>query len=304
MPSKKLLASLLLGVSLIGLALWYSGYLSLVYYWTSLRLSPPAISGLGLQQYQVSIEARSIQGINKNASGLTFHPGRNSLFAVVNKPAQVIELSTEGKVLRQIPLMGAADIEGISHQQGNHFFIIEERKQRMTRIEIDDETRSLDIKGKPQISLAINAGNNIGLEGVSWDSNNERLLFVKEKRPLGIFELYGLTDLFQSNRLNLLFREWRPEAPGHILLNDLSSLTYHEPSGHLFLLSDESKLLLEYDANGQALNMLVLRAGWHSLKASIPQAEGVAIGNNREIFILSEPNLFYRFSPAANSGAE
>ena len=33
------------------------------------------------------------------------------------------------------------------------------------------------------------------------------------------------------------------------------------------------------------------------LKANVPQAEGIAVGSRGEIFLVSEPNLFYRFDP-------
>ena len=103
--------------------------------------------------------------------------------------------------------------------------------------------------------------------------------------------------MLETGRLDLRIDEWHPASPSRLMLQDLSSLTYHEDSGHLFLLSDESRMLLEFDAGGHPLGLLVLRAGWHGLQKTVPQAEGVAIGAGREIYILSEPNLFFRFSP-------
>lgn len=105
-------------------------------------------------------------------------------------------------------------------------------------------------------------------------------------------------ELLKKGHLDLQINEWQPKSPSHLMLTDLSSLTYHEATDHMFLLSDESKMLLEFDATKRAVDFLVLRAGWHGLRKTVPQAEGVAIGNDREVFILSEPNLFYKFSPA------
>jgi len=33
------------------------------------------------------------------------------------------------------------------------------------------------------------------------------------------------------------------------------------------------------------------------LEKTVPQAEGIAIGPDREVYIMSEPNLFYVFRP-------
>lgn len=293
----------LLLVALISLAAafslaWYSDWFSLGYHLLTVRFSDfdgkqPA---LDLENHRVTIDAAVVEGIPDNASGLTFHPARKTLFTVINKPAQVAELTTEGKLLRTIPLRGVSDAEGITYQEGNFFFIADEGKHQMVRIEIDDTTTEIDATNLPRFGLRIDAGRNVGYEGVSWDSDNNRMFIVKEKNPLRIFEISGLWEMLDTGKLDLRINEWLPESPSNVMLRDLSSLTYHEESGHLFLLSDESRVLLEFNAAGDAVDMLVLRAGWHGLKRTIPQAEGVAIGSDRDVYILSEPNLFYRFS--------
>ena len=277
---------------------WYSGWFSLGYHLLTVRFATfdtkqPA---LNLQDYKVAIDALPVDGIPDNASGLTFHPDRKTLFTVINKPAQVAELTTSGKLLRTIPLRGVSDAEGITYQEGDFFFVADEGKHQMIRIEITDATTEIDASSLPRFGLRIDAGRNVGYEGVSWDSDNNRMFIVKEKDPLRIFEISGLWALLETGKLDLRINEWLPESPSHMMLKDLSSLTYHEDTGHLFLLSDESRVLLEFDAAGNAVDMLVLRAGWHGLEKTIPQAEGVAIGSDRDIFILSEPNLFYRFA--------
>jgi uncharacterized protein YjiK len=279
---------------------WYSGWFSLGYHLLTVRLAnfdakQPA---LNLKDYRATIDALPVDGIPDNASGLTFHPERKTLFTVINKPAQVAELTTSGKLLRTIPLRGVSDAEGITYQEGNFFIVADEGKHQMIRIEITDATTEIDASNLPRFGLRIDAGRNVGYEGVSWDGDNKRMFIVKEKDPLRIFEISGLWELLETGALDLRINEWLPESPSHMMLKDLSSLTYHEDTGHLFLLSDESRVLLEFDAAGNAVDMLVLRAGWHGLKKTIPQAEGVAIGSDRDIFILSEPNLFYRFAPA------
>ena len=297
---KRVLLALVSGLVAALVVAWYTGWVALGYYWLAIHLPQleSSANGLGLGSYRVLIDARPIAGIPENASGLTYHPLRKTLFTVINRPAQVAELDLSGNLLRTISLRGVSDVEGISHQQGNYFVIVDEGSHQMARIELDDDTREIDVAKAPRFSLAIDTGRNVGYEGVSWDHANNRLFVVKEKRPLRVFEIRGLWELMTAAKIDLHISEWQAAAPSRLMVSDLSSLTYHEPTGHLLLLSDESRLLLEFDAAGRILDLLVLRAGWHGLEKTVPQAEGVAVGDDGDVFVLSEPNLFYRFAPS------
>ena len=83
-----------------------------------------------------------------------------------------------------------------------------------------------------------------------------------------------------------------------ILLGLVEGLTEFIPvssTGHLLLLSDESALVVEYAADGQPISMMPLWRGLHGLRRKVPQPEGLAVGPDGAIYVLSEPNLFYRF---------
>lgn len=80
-------------------------------------------------------------------------------------------------------------------------------------------------------------------------------------------------------------------------MRDLSSVNYLSKSGHMLLLSEESKLIKEFDENAIPIGALSLWRGFHGLSQSVPQAEGITIDVNDNIYIISEPNLFYVFSP-------
>ena len=153
------------------------------------------------------------------------------------------------------------------------------------------------MQGRPRIGLAFDLASNLGFEGVSWDHTQNRLFVVKEKRPLRLFELSGLLASLDGRSLDLQIREWFPRGSAALLLHDLSSLTYHEASGNMLLLSDESRLVVELDEKRHPSGMLVLRKGLHGLQNDVPQAEGLAVGARGEIYLVSEPNLFYRFEP-------
>ena len=61
-------------------------------------------------------------------------------------------------------------------------------------------------------------------------------------------------------------------------------------------MSDESRLVVELDTDGEPVSILSLLRGMHGLKRSVPQAEGVAMDDRGVLYLVSEPNLFYVFS--------
>ncbi len=285
---------LLVGITLVG---WYSGWIERSAYRVMIAMAGEGERRLGLSDYRVGIDALPLAGIGDNASGLTYHPGRNSLFSVINRPPQIVELTLDGALKRTMAVEGVADLEGITHVRGNEFFIADERTQQLIHVEIGDDQTAIDARGRPRIGLAFDLASNLGFEGVSWDHTRERLFVVKEKQPLRLFELSGLSAALDGRRLDLQIREWFPRGSASFLLRDLSSLTYHEDSGNMLLLSDESRLVVELDGERQPSGLLVLRKGRHGLKRDVPQAEGIAVGPRGEIYLISEPNLFYRFDP-------
>jgi uncharacterized protein YjiK len=258
--------------------------------------TPPA-AGLGLADYRVSIEARPIAGVPANASGLAFNPATDTLFMVVNRPPAVVELSTEGRLLRHIPVAGLSDLEGIAHLEGDLFALADEASQQIFFARIGPQDSALDVGEVPSLRLAIDLARNRGFEGLAWDRQGRRLLVANEKSPRRVIEITGISP--QDGRLgrHLEIREWTPSQRISAELHDLSSLSVHEPSGHLLLLSDESKRLAEYDATGQRVGSLSLRRGEHGLAANVRQAEGVEFDAAGNLYVVSEPNLFYRFSP-------
>ncbi|MDR2626371.1 MAG: SdiA-regulated domain-containing protein [Zoogloeaceae bacterium] len=284
-------------VALVAFALaWQVKLPALLWHWSGTFFS--AREGLWLPAYRVSIEAKPIEGVTRNASGLTHDARTNTLYLAINHPAEILELSTEGRVLRRIPVQGVEDLEGLTHVQDDEFFLIDERHQRIHWISIRPETTSIDVANAPQMGLGVLLNGNLGFEGVTWSSGRDMLFVAKEKAPPRVFLITGLRhDARDDKPLNLQIHEWRPKVePGRFLL-DLSSLSLHDRTGHLLVLSDESRFLVEYAKSGEIVSMMPLWRGWHGLKRSIPQAEGVTTDTEGALYIVSEPNLFYRFAP-------
>lgn len=253
---------------------------------------------LSLGSYRVDIEARQIAGVDDDISALTFNPDTNTLFSLLNGEPLVLELSLEGELLRSIPVAGVHDMEGLTHVFGDWYVIAEERTQRLLLVSISDATRSLDVSAAPSLVIGLDKPGNKGFEGLSWDDEGKRLLVVRERDPLRVLAVTGFVDALPGEPLDLNITEIKSDNSPRLFMSDLSSLTMHNGSGHILLLSDESHMVVEYDSEGQPLSLLGLWKGMSGLRETVIQAEGLAVDDRERIYVVSEPNLFYRFVPA------
>ncbi len=271
------------------------------YFWHAYKHQDPAqTQSLDLKNYQVEIDGLAIPEM-ENASGFTYNSERNTLFTVLNKESQIVEIDLKGKVIRKVQVTGVDDVEGITHIADNRYVIADESDNRLVLVTLDDDVTELTIKGSPVLKLGLNPDGNKNFEGVSWDDNNRRLLVVKERDPKYIMSVKGFFDAEVGKSLNIVISKIESfESAFKWSLRDLSSVTYHSKTGHLLLLSDESRLIKEYDEAGNALSALALWKGFHGLRQHVPQAEGIAVGEDGRIYIMSEPNLFYVFKPGSS----
>ena len=255
---------------------------------------PMNIQSIGLDQYQVAIEARVIDGLDDDVSALTYDPVRKSLFTVTNKNAELIELSLEGKILRRVALVGFGDPEAVEFISADTYVITDERQQRLIKVHLETDTTFLDAADAEQMTLGVHMRSNKGFEGLAYDSVGKRLFVAKERDPMLIYEVQGFPH-YNPEKSYAVHVVNNPKRDAGMFVRDLSSLQYDERSGHLLALSDESRLILELDVDGRPLTTLSLSKGRQGLHKTVPQAEGIAMDDDGTLYLVSEPNLFYVF---------
>lgn len=251
-------------------------------------------SALWLPDYQVEIEALPLAGL-RNVSALTYDPDRRSLFSVTNKNAELLELSLDGKVLQRIPLTGFGDAEAVEYISPGIYVISDERRHKLFRVHVDEHTRWLDSADSEQLTLQVGPQDNQGFEGLAYDPAGKRLFIAKERDPLRILSVEGFPRDGYGPALPVTVEDDRQRDQG-LFVRDLSALQFDPRSGHLLVLSDESKIILELDLAGKPVSSMLLWRGMHGLKRSVPQAEGLALDEQGVLYLVSEPNLFYRFA--------
>jgi uncharacterized protein YjiK len=259
---------------------------------------PMNAQSIGLDQYQVVIEARVIDGLDDDVSALTFDPVRKSLFTVTNKNAELIEMSLEGKILRRVALVGFGDPEAVEFISADTYVITDERQQRLIKIHLEKDTTFLDAADAEQMTLGVHMSGNKGFEGLAYDSVGKRLFVAKERDPMLIYEVQGFPH-YNPEKSYAVHVVNNPKRDAGMFVRDLSSLQYDERSGHLLALSDESRLILELDVDGRPLTTLSLSKGRQGLQKTVPQAEGIAMDDDGTLYLVSEPNLFYVFKKPA-----
>ncbi|MBV4497977.1 SdiA-regulated domain-containing protein [Pseudomonas sp. SWRI12] len=241
-----------------------------------------------LPDYRAVIDAKPLPGMEKDeASDVTYNSQTKTLFAVMGKNPFLVELTLQGDVLRKMPLVGWGNPEGVAFMENGLLAITDERKHLLSIVQVDADTRALNINDFPRYDLGTSKNQNKGFEAIVWDPKNQRLV-LGEERPPALFT-------WKSDGSQLLKGDKQIHVSNELDLRNLSALAVDPRTGHMLVLSADSHLLLELDEEGEQVSFMTLLGGFNGLKDTIPRAEGVTIDEAGNLYMVSEPNLFYRF---------
>jgi uncharacterized protein YjiK len=228
-----------------------------------------------------------------NLSGIDYDAERRSYLLVENNGRRIYEYEEDLQSLRRIVRLAGArnfDFEGIAVLGGGRVALANEKNQlTVFRLpaEPGDEPVSLDPNDGETgfVQLPAHSRWNQGIEGLCFDRNfgaHGALYAFQESSPRRVFrvrlgeeaELLDFEEPFDAER--------RLEG----VLLDLSGCAVDPADGSLLLLSHRSSRLSRVAPDGRVLASMDLpgrRAGGAS------QWEGVALGPDRQLVLVSEP---------------
>ncbi|MBL1458491.1 MAG: SdiA-regulated domain-containing protein [Methylophaga sp.] len=270
--SRLLLIVLLLSTILSG-CLWFS---------TVSSATTKTTEVWDLNHYLLS-KTLTIDGIEDNLSGITYHPDSGHLYGIINNPEQIVVISKNGQLLRKIDLIGFSDTESIDYVGGDRFIVSEERQQTISFVDIHDTTTEVHYSDVKTLALLPPEKANKGIEGIAFSSQHG-VFFVQEK-PARIMH-FALESDKQNNQFDVM-KNLRLEV------GDFSGLTLLQGQDErLLVLSDDSNSLHVIDLAGQEKSRIRLGSGPYRLWPKMAQPEGVTTDAEGNIYIVGEPNQF------------
>jgi len=241
-----------------------------------------------LPSYRAVIDAKALPGMERDeASDLSYNPQTKTLFSVMGKNPFLVELTLQGDVLRKMPLVGWSNPEGVAVLENGLLAIVDERQHSLVIVKVDANTQALNIADFPTYDLGPSKDQNKAFEGIAWNPRKQQLL-LGEERPPALFT-------WSSDGSQVLKGDKQKLASDELDLRNLSALGIDPRTGHTLVLSADSHLLLELDSQGEQVSFMALLGGFNGLEKTIPRAEGVAMDEAGNLYMVSEPNLFYRF---------
>ncbi|MDP2364165.1 MAG: SdiA-regulated domain-containing protein [Ignavibacteria bacterium] len=191
-------------------------------------------------------------------SGLTISYDGKYFWSVGDSDSKVYKLDLSGNIIKSFTINGE-DLEGITVIDSILLAVILERTREVVVVDTSGKElrrKKLDLKGNL----------NEGLEGVCFDFKTKNFYFLNEKRP-------GLLIKTDSS-FNEVFRK------NIKLAKDYSDIFFSNDDNTLWILSDESKKIIQTDLEGNKIK---------EYRINVDQPEGIVVDyKNKKVFIVSD----------------
>jgi uncharacterized protein YjiK len=254
-----------------------------------------------LAHYSKVDEVIPLPAIGGNLSGVTYNPDTNTYFLVQNGYGQIFEYDRGfKKLLRVIKMTNLKDddTEDIVYLGKGRFALSSEDNYILVfsiapgQTVVDMNTSRVDV----QLFVLPSPGkDNKGLEGVCFAPNSptpnslstSRGTFyaVQEQKPKVLYSFaWPNSEADYTSPRSLGVKEpFNTDKLMKHVMSDLSGCTLAADTNHLLILSHESSRVMELSRAGQVLKTL-------DIPAVAAQYEGLTIGPDRELVLVSEPN--------------
>lgn len=167
-------------------------------------------------------------------SGLAFGPNTNTLLTVSDHTNQVYEMDLEGKVIRILDYTGK-DLEGVTYNWKQGLIaIVEEADREVTLLEYESGSKTETYK----IDIPVGSDNS-GLEGISFNPNNQMYYILNETNPDLMVVWNPAYGIISETNLNFAA--------------DYSGIFVDEAYSLLWIVSDQSKRIYKCDYNAKVL---------------------------------------------------
>lgn len=253
-----------------------------------------------LHQYRWQLTAK-VEELKGNLSGIVHMADQKQFLAILNRPNLLIRMNEEGEILGQHRLHGVSDTEDVSYLGHNKVLVVQEKRNAIAIFNLPEQAnQDIYIANAQQWQLETEDFNNLGYEGAAYDASEDALYIVKEKSPKKLLHIAAISQLRAGQQPKV-------SDLSHLLthvpfLTDLSAIAVSPRTGHLLLLSDESQMIAEINTHGKLINALSLMpTKWHKERLPMPQPEGLTLDDKGQMYVVSEPNYFYRYEKESQS---
>lgn len=223
-------------------------------------------------------------------SGLTFHPGRGTLF-LVGDEGDIAELDTDGKVLRRASLRAGADLEGITCVPGSGLlYAVIEGEEKI--LEVNPETLSVTRefalpRSVGETELFKPGGN--GVEAICFvpDSGtffvaNQSFTLEPGEEPSVIVQIELPLAAPDADRPVRILNWFYPN------IIDISALWYDASAGQLLAVSDTNNLLIRFTFRGKPVRTYTITGR---------DQEGLAIDPDGMMYIAQDSGGLIKIRP-------